>query len=384
MKKKFAVALRPFTTHDIPILMGWMGEADAHEMLFWAGMHFTSPLTEIQIKDYLVDNIVTGKSRLFVIEVQKATNLDGDSKEVFSVGVIALGQIDRINRTARIGFVLIGNKEMRGKGLATQAVRCILDIGFSEEKLHKIGLGVFDTNIPALRCYTGLGFRRDGMLRDHFSVKGEYLNLIEMSILSSEWESGLGNTGREIETDRLILRSMTEADAPAALEFYQKNRAFHARWSPVRDESFYTLTGQIKIIQKEIELEQQSVGVRLWIFSKEPDSGTASDYTEKTAIGNLGLSQIVYGYFGSAFLGYQMDQRSVNKGFITEALAELLKIGFEEFSLHRIEANIMPENTASRAVAEKLGFKSEGISEKYLRIAGKWEDHIHYVLLKGE
>jgi len=384
MNNMLTIKLKPFTSNDILKLMDWMGDADDYDMAFWAGMHFTSPLTEKQIKDYLFDNVVTGKSRFFLIEAQKTINPDNDVKEYSPVGVIALGQIDRINRTARIGFVLIGDKDMRGKGVAAQAVRSILQIGFSEEKLHKIGLGVFDTNTPALRCYTRLGFHREGVLRDHYFVKGEYLNLIEMSIFSSEWKAKERSSGRIIETDRLILRTITEADAPAALEFYQKNRTFHSLWGPVREESFYTLPGQIKIIQEEIELEQNSTGLRLWIFSKDQLEDFDSNISEKTAMGNVCLSRIIYGNFYSAFLGYQMDQRFVNKGYITEALAELLEIGFEEFGLHRIEANIMPKNSASIAVAEKLGFKSEGVAEKYLQIAGKWEDHIHYVLLREE
>ncbi|MBL7005563.1 MAG: GNAT family N-acetyltransferase [Spirochaetia bacterium] len=203
-----------------------------------------------------------------------------------------------------------------------------------------------------------------------------------MSILSSEWISKKRESGRRIENDRLLLRTITEADAQTALDFYQKNRVFHAQWGPVRDESFYTLSGQKKIIQEEIEFEQQAAGLRLWIFSRDQSSDSGSK--EKTAMGNLCLSRIIYGNFCSAFLGYQMDQRFVNKGYITEAVSELLRIGFEEFGLHRIEANIMPENLASRTVAEKLGFKSEGLAEKYLNIAGKWEDHIHYVLLREE
>ncbi len=380
MNKKYTTALRPFTTADIPILMGWMGEADAHEMLFWAGMHFTSPLTEIQIKDYLFDNIVTGKSRLYLIEAQNISNIEGEIKGLFPVGIIALGQIDRINRTARIGFVLIGNEEMREKGLAAQAVEKTLRIGFTEEKLHKITLGVFDTNIPALRCYTGLGFHRDGMLRDQYSVKGEYLNLIEMSILSSEWESGLRNTERIVETDRLILKRMTEADTQAALNFYLENKSFHSRWSPVREPGFYTLEGQRRIIQREIEQEKNDEGLRLWILSCD----RTKRVTAGIILGNISLSQIIHGHFQSAFLGYQMDYRYINNGYATEALQAMLKIAFTQMKLHRIEANIMPENEASRAVTKNLGFTEEGLAKMYLRINGNWEDHIHYVLLREE
>ncbi len=67
-----------------------------------------------------------------------------------------------------------------------------------------------------------------------------------------------------------------------------------------------------------------------------------------------------------------------------EAVRELLKIGFNEMGLHRIEANIMPANTPSRTLARRLGFREEGYARGYLAIAGKWEDHIHYVMLAEE
>lgn len=57
---------------------------------------------------------------------------------------------------------------------------------------------------------------------------------------------------------------------------------------------------------------------------------------------------------------------------------------FDDMKLHRIEANIMPKNKQSLKVVEKLGFYDEGLAYKYLKINGKWEDHIHMVLLNNK
>jgi len=65
---------------------------------------------------------------------------------------------------------------------------------------------------------------------------------------------------------------------------------------------------------------------------------------------------------------------------MTEALQEAIAFLFEEWKLHRIEANINPDNQASLRVVEKLGFYNEGLAKKYLKINGKWEDHIHKLL----
>lgn len=76
-----------------------------------------------------------------------------------------------------------------------------------------------------------------------------------------------------------------------------------------------------------------------------------------------------------------MDERWVDQGYMTEAVARVARIAFQELRLHRIEANIMPWNKRSLRVAEKCGFVGEGVSRAYLRINGKWEDHVHMVLL---
>ncbi|WP_330651588.1 GNAT family N-acetyltransferase [Tepidibacter aestuarii] len=69
---------------------------------------------------------------------------------------------------------------------------------------------------------------------------------------------------------------------------------------------------------------------------------------------------------------------------MSEAIKKGIDIIFNQYKLHRIEANIMPKNKASLRVVEKLGFYNEGLALKYLKINGKWEDHIHMVLLNDK
>jgi [ribosomal protein S5]-alanine N-acetyltransferase len=88
-----------------------------------------------------------------------------------------------------------------------------------------------------------------------------------------------------------------------------------------------------------------------------------------------------WGAFLSCHLGYKLDKDEINKGYITEAIQKGIEVMFNEFGLHRIEANIMPKNKRSLRVVEKLGFYNEGLAYKYLKINDKWEDHIHMVLL---
>jgi ribosomal-protein-alanine N-acetyltransferase len=99
-------------------------------------------------------------------------------------------------------------------------------------------------------------------------------------------------------------------------------------------------------------------------------------------IGFASLSNIVRGAFQSCHLGYEMHHEHLNRGYVTEAIRALVfDIAFGPLKLHRVEANVMPRNVRSMRVLEKLGFTDEGLSRRYLRINGAWEDHRRFVVL---
>lgn len=101
-------------------------------------------------------------------------------------------------------------------------------------------------------------------------------------------------------------------------------------------------------------------------------------------IGEVSLGSVQRGPFQSAFVGYWVDAWHAGQGFIPEGVAVILRYGFEELHLHRIEAAIVPRNRASRRVAEKLGLRDEGISVRFLQIRGVWEDHVRYAITSEE
>ncbi len=62
----------------------------------------------------------------------------------------------------------------------------------------------------------------------------------------------------------------------------------------------------------------------------------------------------------------------------------LFRTAFEDLHLHRVQISIIPRNTASRRVVEKLGVRDEGSAQRYLEINGTWEDHIRYAITVEE
>ena len=100
--------------------------------------------------------------------------------------------------------------------------------------------------------------------------------------------------------------------------------------------------------------------------------------------GELNLSNVVRGAFRSAHVGYWMDEDMAGNGYIPEALVVACRFAFEEIDLHRLQVSIVPRNTRSRRVVEKLDFRCEGLAERYLEIAGVWEDHLRFAITAEE
>ncbi|HET9221223.1 MAG TPA: GNAT family N-acetyltransferase [Roseiflexaceae bacterium] len=180
-----------------------------------------------------------------------------------------------------------------------------------------------------------------------------------------------------LHTDRLVLRTVDHTFAARCLDYVARNREFFEAWNPVVDETFYTLAFQEGRLKLDYELRSQDRAVRLWLFKRD-------DRAFERVVGDLAFSNIVRGAFQSCHLGYKIDGAESSRGLMTEALARASRFAFEQLKLHRIEANIMPRNARSRRVIEKLGFVNEGLSRKYLKIAGVWEDHLHYVMLNPD
>ncbi len=173
-------------------------------------------------------------------------------------------------------------------------------------------------------------------------------------------------------TERLRLSVLDERDAKAVLDYYRHNRDFHQPWFSFRAKSVFTLDHQRQQLELEYNAFLNGRALPLYLFAaNEPGQ----------IIGRVAFTNIIRGSFQSCFLGYSLAERSVGHGYAFEAISAALKVIFSDFRLHRVEANIMPHNARSISLAQRLGFRLEGISRRYLEINGRWEDHLRYVKL---
>lgn len=178
----------------------------------------------------------------------------------------------------------------------------------------------------------------------------------------------------QYESARLLLVQSEPALAPQVLAYYQRNREFLKDYDPLREDIFYTEDFQRRALARDLRAARELRALRLWLFRRE--EGRAGGVTGMVALGGM-----VLGDFRSAFLSYKLDAGATGRGYMAEALTRLIAIAFEDIGLHRLEANVMPRNARSLALVEKLGFEREGLSRRYLRIGGEWEDHIRLALL---
>jgi [ribosomal protein S5]-alanine N-acetyltransferase len=97
--------------------------------------------------------------------------------------------------------------------------------------------------------------------------------------------------------------------------------------------------------------------------------------------GQVTLDNIVRGAMRGGHLGYWIDRRVAGHGMASLAVALVCDHAFGAVGLHRVEADIRPENLPSRRLVERLGFRQEGLLRRYLDIDGDWRDHLAYALL---
>ncbi len=159
------------------------------------------------------------------------------------------------------------------------------------------------------------------------------------------------------------VRRVQGADQGPFIAAVHRSRELHAHWaSPPGDPAAF----------------------RAWLERCDDDRYVGllvEDAHTHALVGNFNLGEIVRGNFESAYLGYHAFTPFARRGYMRAGLRQVLRLAFDELELHRLEANIQPDNAASIALARGAGFRHEGFSPRYLRIAGQWRDHERWALL---
>jgi [ribosomal protein S5]-alanine N-acetyltransferase len=162
---------------------------------------------------------------------------------------------------------------------------------------------------------------------------------------------------------RVYLRAPSRNDRAEFIALMRASRSFHRPWAtaPTDDERFDAYLADSRRPDFEAML----------VCRSEDDA----------IVGFFNLSQIARGSMQSAYLGYAIGKAYARQGYMKEGIELVLRNAFLNLRLHRVEANIQPDNHPSIALARGAGFHREGFSPRYLKIGGRWRDHERWAIL---
>ncbi|MDE7324899.1 MAG: GNAT family N-acetyltransferase [Lachnospiraceae bacterium] len=176
------------------------------------------------------------------------------------------------------------------------------------------------------------------------------------------------------QTDRLTLKILHEDAAGLTTEFFRKNKEHFSPWESSHPPGYYTEEYQRQVLAAESVQHLRSQAVRYFLFRTG----------EPQVIGTAGFSLPGYSPESCCRLGYRLDFDYTGQGFMTEALQFLIPKVFFFYHLHRMEANILPENAPSLRLVKRLGFQAEGTARGYAYLGGRYRDHLRYSLLSQD
>ncbi len=168
----------------------------------------------------------------------------------------------------------------------------------------------------------------------------------------------------------VYIRPLSLADSQDLLDLRIKNREFLEPLEPARNDRFFTL---------EVQRELIELATKDWEIDRAFAFGIF-DRSSNEMIGRVALSNVVRSAWQNATLGYFVAESHTGRGVASEAVHLCVDFAFKHARLHRVQAGTMVDNDASAAVLRKNGFRFEGLSPRYLKINGQWEDHHLYAI----
>jgi ribosomal-protein-alanine N-acetyltransferase len=175
---------------------------------------------------------------------------------------------------------------------------------------------------------------------------------------------------------RLVLRPLVVGDFESWREVRRRCHDWLTKWEPSR------IPGAPDSVEN-----RQAFAARCGARAREIQLGTGYGFgifVDGYFAGEININSIHRGAFQSAYVGYWIDQQHAGQSYMPEAVVLVLRFGFEQLGLHRLQISIIPRNTPSRRVVEKLELRAEGVAERYLEINGVWEDHMRFAITSEE
>lgn len=304
-----------------------------------------------------------------IIEGISSSKKEAVIKNEYGINLGIIRKLD-FNNEDKIAIIRIRVfKEDERKRLMEEILEMLGDYIFNELEYNK--LSIIANPDTDLNAFLNVGFSLEGILEDAYMVNGNVYNQLIFGMNSFCYSENLTKRRFIIPGSRLELKLLTPELAEEYTEYCVRNKDHLAPYEPLRDSSYYSIDAQREILMDDYTSYLNGKCVPLGIFF------------EDEFIGRIKVSNIIFGVFKSATLGYSIDEGFQGRGFMQEAVKLVIRYCFRDLDIHRIEASAMTDNIKSQKVLEKLQFKKLGINEKYLFINGEWRDHVTYYITKN-
>lgn len=312
---------------------------------------------ENKLNDNATIELVKGSQGQYIIK-----DLQG-----ITAGRIYIVEVSEENKCCsfRIKFYKSGKKY---DAILKSALDIMLRRLMSNDHINKVNT-ICDSNID-LNPFIIIGYELEGILDSNLYSEGQYRDEFVFGITRTKFKLSERQKKFELIGKNVNLKVLNPSDDEQMLSYYIRNRDYLAEFEPTRDEKFYTVETQRKIL---------SDGYIQYLNGRSANFGIIKD---DVLIGKIQVSNIVEGIFKNAFVGYSIDKEYQGRGYMKESVSLVLKYAFDELGLHRIEASTLVDNYKSQSVLKACGFKQIGLNEKYLYINGKWRDHISFYRVK--
>jgi ribosomal-protein-alanine N-acetyltransferase len=180
--------------------------------------------------------------------------------------------------------------------------------------------------------------------------------------------------GFRVESGRIYLRPLRQNDWGAWAALREASRDFLVPWEPTWAHDALGRSAFRRRVRAYDREWQQGTGYSLMLIRRG----------DEALLGGITLTNLRRGVAQCASLGYWIGARYARQGYMTEGLAGMLGFCFDELGLHRVEAACLPSNAASKALLIRARFKEEGYARGYLRINGRWQDHLLFAILRED
>ncbi|MGL4329627.1 MAG: GNAT family N-acetyltransferase, partial [Clostridium sp.] len=257
-------------------------------------------------------------------------------KDKIVAGRFTIGELDKENKRSTIRFKFYRENNYE---LLKASIDMILKTVFKDGNINKVNFLVSETS--DISGFLDLGFTLEAILSENLMVNGTIVDELGLGITRNEYISSIKNNIVHMKGNRITIRNFTPADAEELTNYYIRNKEHLREFEPSRDNSFYEVEVQRKILIESYKQLMIGTGMDLGIYLKDK------------LIGKIKVSNIVHGVFKSAFIGYSIDKEHEGKGYMKEAVLLVEKYCKQYLDLHRLEASVLVDNIKSKRVLLK-------------------------------